>query len=44
MKVSFTLAELSAQLDVPVRAGIGLHHEIPADQLVIDGLDRKSVV
>ena len=38
MKVSFTLAELSAQLDVPVRAGIGLQHDCPADQLIIDGL------
>ena len=38
MKVSFTLAELSAKLDVPVRAGIGSQHDRPADQLVIDGL------
>jgi hypothetical protein len=38
MKVSFTLAELSAKLDVPVRAGIGSQHDRPADQLIIDGL------
>ncbi|MDP2283652.1 MAG: UDP-3-O-(3-hydroxymyristoyl)glucosamine N-acyltransferase [Pseudohongiella sp.] len=38
MKVSFTLAELSAQLNVPVRAGIGAASNPPVDEIIIDGL------
>lgn len=38
MKVSFTLAELSVQLDVPARAGIGSQNISAVDELRIDGL------
>ena len=38
MKVTFTLAELSVQLDVPVRAGVGEAYNTSVDDVLIDGL------